>query len=144
MKFPRNARIFRGRLDAAPFAAVFFLLVIFMMLASLVYTPGVHVELPVVDELPGTDKPTVAVALDRNGRLYFENQSIEESQLRAQLRAAAKGSSEPLTLVVQADRGATYEMVLHLALLARDAGIQDALLATLPRSLASPAMRGAP
>ena len=26
MKFPRNARIFRGQLDAAPFAAVFFLL----------------------------------------------------------------------------------------------------------------------
>ena len=40
MKFPRNARIFRGQLDAAPFAAVFFLLVIFMMLGSLVYTPG--------------------------------------------------------------------------------------------------------
>ena len=26
MKFPRNARIFRGQLDAAPFAAVLFLL----------------------------------------------------------------------------------------------------------------------
>lgn len=40
MRFARNARIFRGQLDAAPFAAVFFLLVIFMMLGSLVYTPG--------------------------------------------------------------------------------------------------------
>jgi len=144
VKFPRNARIFRGRLDAAPIAAVFFLLVIFLMLSSLVYTPGVHVELPAVADLPGTDKPTVSVALDRNGRLYFENQSIEESQLRSQLRSAAKNSAEPLTLVVQADRAATYEMVLHLALLARDAGIQDALLATLPRPLASPELRAAP
>lgn len=144
MKFPRNARIFRGRLDAAPFAAVFFLLVIFLMLASLVYTPGVHVELPVADDLPGTDRPTISVALDKYGRLYFENQSIEESQFRNQLREAAKNSTEPLTLVVQADKAASYEMVLHLALLARDAGIQDALLATLPRPLASPAMRVAP
>jgi hypothetical protein len=40
MKFPRNARIFRGQLDAAPFAAVLFLLVIFLMLGSLVYTTG--------------------------------------------------------------------------------------------------------
>ena len=44
MKFPRNARIFRGQLDAAPFAAVFFLLVIFMMLGSLVYTPGARLR----------------------------------------------------------------------------------------------------
>lgn len=144
MKFPRNARIFRGRLDAAPFAAVFFLLLIFLMLSSLVYTPGVRVQLPAVDDLPGTDKPTVSVALDRHGRLYFENQAIEEAQLRNQLRAAAANSAEPLTLLVQADRAATYEMVLHVALLARDAGIQDALLATLPRPLASPAMRAAP
>jgi len=40
MKFPRNARIFRGQLDAAPFAIVFFLLVLFLMLASLVSLDG--------------------------------------------------------------------------------------------------------
>jgi len=34
MKFPRNARIFRGQLDAAPFAAVFFLLVLLLMLGT--------------------------------------------------------------------------------------------------------------
>ena len=57
MKFPRNARIFRGRLDVAPFAAVFFLLATFLLLGSLVYTPGVRLELPEADDLPGTDKP---------------------------------------------------------------------------------------
>ena len=46
MKFPRNARIFRGQLDAAPFASVFFLLVIFVMLGSVLQTPGVRVDLP--------------------------------------------------------------------------------------------------
>ena len=35
MKFRRNARVSRTQLDAAPFAAVFFLLVIFLMLGSL-------------------------------------------------------------------------------------------------------------
>src|SRR5262245_19931708 len=98
MKFPRNARIFRGQLDVAPFAAVFFLLVIFLMLSSLVYTPGVRLELPVADNLPGTDKPTVAVAIDKNGRLYFENKWIEQSELSERLRKAASHSPEPLTL----------------------------------------------
>jgi biopolymer transport protein ExbD len=75
MKFPRNARIFRGQLDAAPFATVFFLLVIFLMLGSLVYTPGVRLNLPTGENLPGTDRPSVAVAMDANGRLYYENGS---------------------------------------------------------------------
>ena len=137
MKFPRNARIFRGQLDAAPFATVFFLLVIFMMLGSLVYTPGVHIRLPVADNLTGTDSPTVKVAIDANGRLYFENQVIEEAQLRSELRKAANASSEPLTLVIQADQAASQEMLVRLSLLARDAGITNGLLATLPRPLAT-------
>jgi len=146
MKFPRNARIFRGQLDAAPFAAVFFLLVIFMMLATLVYTPGARLELqlPRADGLPGTDKPTVSVAIDGDGRLYYENQWIGESALSNQLRVAVQKSAEPLTLVVQADKSVSYEACLRLALLARGAGISEALLATLPRAYAAPASRSRP
>ena len=132
MKFPRNARIFRGQLDAAPFATVLFLLVIFLMLGSLVYTPGVPLQLPVANDLPGTDNPTIAVAIDGNGRLFFENQGIEENQLRGRLRQAAKESPK-LTLLVQADKSVTYDMLIRLTLLARDAGISQAWLATLPR-----------
>src|SRR2546428_14063266 len=126
MKFPRNARIFRSQLEVAPFAAVFFLLVIFLMLASLLYTPGVRLQLPVADNLPGTDKPTVAVALDKNGRLYFDYQVIEEEDLKGRLRQAVKRSTEPLTLIVQMGKDATYEMWLRLTLLARDQGITEA------------------
>ena len=146
MKFTRNATILRGQLDAAPFAAVFFLLVIFMMLGSLVYTPGARLELhlPHADGLPGTDRPAVSVAIDADGRLYYENQWIEESELRRRLQAAVKKSAEPLTLVVQADKAVSYEMCLRLALLGREAGISEALLATLPRPYASPPPRVAP
>jgi hypothetical protein len=45
MRFARHARIFRGPLDAAPVAAVLMLLMMFMLLGSLVYTPGVLVDL---------------------------------------------------------------------------------------------------
>ncbi len=132
MKFPRNARIFRGRLDVAPFAAVFFLLAIFLLLSCLVYTPGVRLELPVANGLPGTDRPMVAVAIDAHGRLYFENQWIEETALKARLKQIVAGAREPLELMVQADKAVTYEQLIHLTLLARDAGITNAWLATLP------------
>ena len=133
MKFNRNARIFKGQMDAAPVAAVFFLLVIFMLLASLVYTPGIPIHLPVADDLAGTDKPTVAVTVDAKGKLYFQNQPIEEGALRERLRMAVRNSTEPLALVVQADKAVSYEMLVRLTLLAKDAGISEGWLATLPR-----------
>ena len=134
MKFPRNARIFRGQLDAAPFAIVFFLLVMFMMLGSKVYTPGVRLRLPVAEALPGADETAIAVAIDPAGRLFFENQLIDASALRERLRALAVKSSQPLTLLVQADRAVSYQRLVDVAMLARDAGIPEAWLATLPRA----------
>jgi len=142
MKFPRNARIFRGQLDAAPFVAVLFILALFLMISSLVYTPGIHVQLPVADGFPGTDKPTVAVAVDRNGRLYYENQGIEETDLKLRLRKAVSESPKPLVLVVEADEAVPYSQIVRLTLLARDAGIGEALLATLPRPLAQGSRNG--
>ena len=75
MKFPRSARIFRGHLDVAPFASVFFLLVIFALLGALIYTPGVHVplELPRADGFTGTDRPMKAVTV--RGSIVMETSS---------------------------------------------------------------------
>ena len=133
MKFPRNSRLLRSMFDVAPFAAVFFLLIIFVALAALLPTPGLSLHLPVAGDLPGTDQPTVAVAIDAEGRLFFANQIVTENELKIHLYAAAKNSRQPLTLVVQADEAVTYGQLVHLTLLARDTGIHDVLLATLPR-----------
>ena len=139
MKFPRNSRLLRGPFDMAPFAAVLFLLVIFLMLGALVPISGLPLRLPVADNLPGTDKPTVTVVVDANGRFYFANQIVNEDKLKSALKTAVQKSREPLTLVIQADKAVTYDQFIHLTLLAREAGIQNALLATLPRAITAPA-----
>jgi len=134
MKFPRNAKILRSPFEAAPFAAVFFLLVIFIMLSGLLYTPGIRLDPPTADDLPGTDKPTVNVAVDTIGRYYFTNQIISSNDLRVALADAVKKSREPLTLVIHADKAVTYDQLKCLTLLATHAGVHGALLATLPRA----------
>src|SRR5450631_608923 len=103
MKFPRNTRSLRNPFDVAPFAAVFFLFVIFLMVAALLPTPGIPLQLPLVSgvtgvDLPGAGQPPVSVAIDANGRYYFANQMVSEAQLESDLAAAAKKSREPLTL----------------------------------------------
>jgi biopolymer transport protein ExbD len=138
VKFPRQARVFRGPPEAAPFATVVLLLLLFILLASLVYTPGVRVPLalPAGGNLPGTDKLTVAVAMDAAGGLYFQNQSVRETELTHRLRQAVDQARQPLTLIVLADKRVEYEKLVRLRLLAREAGIQEVLEATLPPPLA--------
>jgi len=133
MKFPRNAKIIRSHFDVAPFAAVFFCLVIFLLLGALLPTAGIPLHPPTAYNLPGMNGPSVAMAVDSSGRLYFENQIVTESQLKTSLIAASKGATESLTLNIHADRAASYETLAHLTLLARDAGITNSVLATLPR-----------
>jgi biopolymer transport protein ExbD len=141
MKFPRNIRLLRSPFDVAPFAAVFFVLVLFLLLSVLLPVPGLKMQLnlPVAGNLPGIGQPGISVAVSADGRFYFKNQLVSADQLQTGLAAAATNSSEPLTLVIHADKTVTYDQLVQLTLLARNAGIQNALLATLPRLLDLPA-----
>ncbi len=134
MKFPRNARIARSHLDAAPFAGMLFCLLIFVLLASLVYTPGVPIHLPTsISELPGVDGPALAVGLDPNGQLYFKNQVIQAGELKRLLQAEVARQTEPVTLVVMADKAVTLEQLNKLRDLAASAGIKQMSQQVLPR-----------
>ena len=142
MKFPRNAKIFRGQLEAAPFASVFFLLVIFLALSSdIIYTPGIPVRLAQGTDLPGTDKPTIVVAVDASGHFYFQDQMLTDSpDLQRRLREAVSNAPEPPTLVVQADKDVKWEVLVELYLIADRVGFKEALQATRPPPYASTIM----
>jgi biopolymer transport protein ExbD len=134
MKFPRNARIFRGQLDFAPFAAVLFLLVIFVLLGKMLYTPGIQVQLPSAGGviLPGVTGPTLSVAV-RTNAFYFQDQEIPEGELSNRLFVAKQKITEPVTLIVQMDKDVTGDKWTELWSVAQQVGFKDVLMATLPR-----------
>jgi biopolymer transport protein ExbD len=134
MKFPRNARIFRGQLDFAPFAAVLFLLVIFVLLGKMLYTPGIQVRLPSAGDviLPGATGPTLSVAVTTNA-FYFQDQVVPENELSNRLFAAKQKISEPVTLIVQADEEVTEKTKMKLWSIAQQIGFTNLLQATRPR-----------
>jgi biopolymer transport protein ExbD len=67
MKFARQAKIFRGPLDAAPVAGVVMLLVIFMLVSSLLYTPGVLIQLPNGEPQPVAQRSAPVKKTDNGG-----------------------------------------------------------------------------
>lgn len=134
MKFARNTKIFRGQLDAAPFASVLFVFMILMLLhPSLVFLPGVPVNLPEAVDLPGTTNAKAVVVIDRGGQMYYDSQAIDEPALKEKLEAAVLKNKGVLTLVVQQDKEARSETLVRLAGLAREVGIREMLLATRPQ-----------
>ncbi len=145
MKYPRNAKIFRGPIDLAPLAGMLLLLLMLLWVSStFVHAPGLRIELPAVApaDLPGTTNASVTVALDLNAEIkkqfYYENQMISEDALRAKLVAAVRGSKEPLTLIVEADKAVSYGTLARLCKVAAEAGIHDVLGETLPKMTFSP------
>lgn len=137
MRFPRNAKIFRGQLDVAPFAGVFFCLVIFVLFSSsLVSTSGVRIDLAQADSVSGSDGPSAVVAIDAAGAYYYGNRVIGELELREQLRGAVLAASqrgESLVLVALLDEKVTSQQLVRLAEIAREAGVKKLLQATRPR-----------
>jgi len=144
MRYPRRLRVFSGQWDFAPFAGVLFLLVLFLLLHSyLAPPPGLRIKLPVAEfpSLPGAANPVLVVSVDRSEQYYFDHQAIRQGELQARLAAKARHSSEPVTLLVQADEAVRHAAIVRLAALARAAGIREVLIAARPPLF--PALPGA-
>jgi len=139
MKLPRNAKIFRGQLDVAPFMGVFLLLLLFVMLRQhITFVPGIPIALPEAADLSGIQGPVLTIVMSGQGKLYFDNQELPDGQpqvLRELLARATTAAGHPVTLIVQADRGVSLGAWTELSLAAREAGIRDVLLSVQPLAL---------
>ncbi|HJN81228.1 MAG: biopolymer transporter ExbD [Verrucomicrobiota bacterium] len=81
MNHQGNIRPFHGQLDSAPFVGVLFLMLPLLLFnTSMVFKPGieVNVDLPVSFQRSGVGDPSLAVAVDANGILYFHGDTLRD------------------------------------------------------------------
>ena len=74
-----NIRPFHGRLDVAPFIGVLFLMIPLLLFhTSIVFKPGIEVDvsLPVSSQQTDVNDPSLAVAVDASGILYFRGLTL--------------------------------------------------------------------
>lgn len=104
MRFVRHAKIFRGQLDAAPFTSVFMLLMVFVSLGSMLYTPGVLLT-------TGTAGPEALITVTRDA-IQFKGQTYTNldnlDSLREDLSAF---QTSPQSLRIEAKPGASEHLV---------------------------------
>ncbi len=99
------------------------LLVVFIITAPL-FHQAVPIDLPKVDSTRMDEAPkSIQIALDAQGRLFVDGDSVDISELAARLAAAAEFSLPTPELHLRADRATRYERVTEVMALAQQAGI---------------------
>lgn len=123
MRYPRNAKIFRGQIDAAPFAGLFFLLVLMLFIFSThVFVPGIQVRL---DELePAAGIPGRILTVEGPEGILYKGERHDLASFDALLRREAKAGTAPRRLVLLTDPKVHPEILEKVENLALELGIR--------------------
>lgn len=107
------------------------LLIVFMITAPLL-THSVKIDLPKAASQPNEEKPeTIALAMDGEGQLFWNNTPLPADELKGKLAAAATQQPQP-ELHLRADQNTRYQKIAEVMSAAREAGIEKMGFITVP------------
>lgn len=139
MKFKRRLAIFSGHIELTPLVDVVFLLLIFFVLSSsLIFSPGLKVDLPESTASTSVQTTDLVLIITDKHEVYFRDKLISPlegyEQLRAELQKAklAHGDDTP-RLIVQADRKIPLGRVIAVMDIAWEEGFNNLAIATRPK-----------
>lgn len=122
MRYSRNIKIFRGGVDAAPFASLFFLLLLFVILFySHVFFPGVPIKL--ADEEPPPEIESRTVKVSSSGTIHFLGSSYDFADFKSELQSRSQKGTLPHRVVFETDPSANRKTVTQVENLLKSAGI---------------------
>ena len=98
------------------------LLIIFMVTATYVVKQAIEVDLPRAASGGEIVGPTLAFALDRDGRLFLDGAPASPEGARAAVRAAVARSAEARA-IISADRAVSHGRVVELIDLVKREGL---------------------
>lgn len=114
MKLTRTFKVHPALFNVVPLINVTFLVVVFFALSSrFVLQPGMAITLPVSGFTlgPQRDAKIVSVTAAPVPSIYFRDQKVTVEELRAQL---AESRGKERSLIVKADRGTPYDLVVQI------------------------------
>lgn len=133
MKLTRTSNISFGWLYVFPLLDVLFLLIFFLLLSSnFVLQPGISVTVPFSRFTlgPQPNQQIISITGGPSPAIYLRDQKVSLDQLGPGLDAAKR---EGRSVVIKADRQASYDLVMAVTNAALERGITSVALATTPQ-----------
>ncbi len=141
MRIKPTIKAVSGKIDVVPLIDVVFLLLIFFLISSsLVFQPGIAVELPKArgNNMRAAEK--IIVTITRNNLLFFNDTPVEWAELERQLRELVLTSRTVMhrqsgspdggrlqdyspMIVLRADAAVPYRRIAEVMALARSLGL---------------------
>ena len=86
-------------------------------------THGIKIDLPKAASTANPEKPeTVTLSLDAKGKVFWNDQPVEDAQLPAKMAEAAAKQPQP-ELHLRADQNTRYQKLAEIMSAARNAGL---------------------
>ena len=110
-------------INTTPLVDVMLVLLIIFLITIPVITQSVKVDLPKAANIPTQTKPeNINIAVDRDGKVYWNTMLLTQDQLLERLRAVATQNPQP-EVHVRGDRGTKYEHIGRVIVLCQRSNI---------------------
>jgi biopolymer transport protein ExbD len=112
-----------AEINTTPLVDVMLVLLIIFIITAPLLTHAVRIDLPEASSTPNSEKPeTVTLAIDADGKLFWNDQPIAEGDLEPRLAEAAARNPQP-ELHLRADKNTRYEKLAQVMAAAQHGGI---------------------
>jgi biopolymer transport protein ExbD len=107
---------------------------VIFILGAPAFTSAVKLDLPKAQAVPAQPQQpaTVTVAIDGEGKLYWNNEELSQAKLEQRLSEAAKLEQQP-ELQLRADKNTRYEIVAQVMAAAQERGLTKMGFVTDPK-----------
>lgn len=121
-----------SEINVTPLVDVMLVLLVIFIVTAPLFTHAVKVDLPQTAAKPAPQKPdTIAVAIDGEGRVFWNTQQVALAELRARLAQAATKHPQP-EIHLHADKATRYQTIADVLAAAQNAGLQKMGFITNP------------
>jgi biopolymer transport protein TolR len=133
MEYRARRRKLMSEINVVPYIDVMLVLLVIFMITAPLLTQGIKVELPQTAARPVevTDRETLVVTVDREGRYFLDDRRIGADELRDKVARMLKLSPQ-LPVLVRGDRHVAYGEVVKAMALLQAAGAPNVGLLTEP------------
>jgi biopolymer transport protein ExbD len=112
-----------SEINVTPLVDVMLVLVIIFIITAPLLTHGIKIDLPKASSTANPEKPeTVTLSLDAKGKVFWNDQPVEDAQLPAKMAEAAAKQPQP-ELHLRADQNTRYQKLAEIMSAARNAGL---------------------
>lgn len=121
-----------NEINMTPMVDIMLVLLIIFIVTVPVMKHAIHIDLPRASNARLQIKPeTVRMGVDAEGRYFWDDQSLDDTQFTLRLAAAAAREPQP-ELHIRADRNVRYERVAQAMAAAQRAGLRKIGFVTEP------------